>query len=367
MNQAAPNGSANNNTVKIATAQPQRRVVDHRLTPPAALEAALAHIEPLEALIERAGQAGCDALCLPEDSLGLLNWQGAHADEVAQVLPTAVDAMLQRLGTAAARHGMYLVCCSDAWEDGHMYNTAFFLGRDGRPIGRYRKINMPYSELGAHRRGDAYPVFQTPDLGGVGLLICYDMVFPEAIRCLALGGADIVFHCTLGGACFGDRELDEAAFRVRAVDNFVYLVVSWGNSGSRIISPTGQVLATGSGKDTIATAAIDPFGGRQGGNAFDYQQDMRARLFRERAPESYGILTNPQPPVLAKVPTDQTPEEVTRIANGVLSEGQDRFNEADALLKEGKKKAAAAAFEKLRQDYPRSWIDRVSAQRLQAL
>ena len=32
------------------------------------------------------------------------------------------------------------------------------------------------------------------------MLICYDMVFPEAARCLALGGADVIFHPTLGGA-----------------------------------------------------------------------------------------------------------------------------------------------------------------------
>lgn len=56
------------------------------------------------------------------------------------VLPEAVSRMLQRLGRAAAAHRMYLVVCSDSIEaDGATYNTAFLLGRDGQPIGRYHK------------------------------------------------------------------------------------------------------------------------------------------------------------------------------------------------------------------------------------
>ena len=87
---------------------------------------------------------------------------------------------------------MYLVCCNDTFEpDGAVHNTACFLGRDGKEIGHYHKVNMPIHELDK-QCGDNFPVFKTPDLGGVGLLICYDMVFPEAPRCLALGGADII-------------------------------------------------------------------------------------------------------------------------------------------------------------------------------
>ena len=82
------------------------------------------------------------------------------------------------------------------------------------------------------RRLHAVRVYETPDLGCVGLLICYEMVFPEAPRCLALGGADIIFHLTLGGAAIGDGDISRAAFRTRAVENFIYLVVSQRGSGS---------------------------------------------------------------------------------------------------------------------------------------
>jgi len=229
---------------------------------------------------------------------------------------------------------------------------------------------MPYSELGERRRGPDFPVFETPDLGGVGMLICYDMVFPEPIRCLALGGADVVFVPTMGGAAMGgasmgDIEMSRAAFRVRAVDNFAYLVVAYRASGSMVISPQGEILAEGN--DDIVCADVDPFGGRQGGNAYDWQEDMRVRLFRERAPEAYGILVAPNPPALAKLPEKDTPEEVTRRANGVLTAGQDRFDAAEALMCEGKTKEATIAFEELRRDFPGSWIDRQAKKQLKEI
>ena len=107
-------------------------------------------------------------------------------------------------------------------------NTAILLGRDGAEIGRYHKVNLPLAEQN-RKRGDSFPVFETPELGGIGMCICYDMVFPETSRALALGGADVVFHLTMGGASAAG--LGDEAFMTRAADSEVYLIVSWrGNS-----------------------------------------------------------------------------------------------------------------------------------------
>src|SRR5262249_19888455 len=158
------------------------------------------------------GVEGCDALALPEDTLGLLKWETAHPEQLTEVLPAAVARMLDRLGRAAAQHRMYLVVCNDTVEpDGTTHNTAFLLGRDGRAVGRYHKVNLPLQEQ-ARAGGKRFPVFDTPDLGGVGMLICYDMVFPETTRCLALAGADLVFVPTMGGAAIGDGDISLAAF-----------------------------------------------------------------------------------------------------------------------------------------------------------
>src|SRR5437667_428326 len=225
--------------MRIGATQPRSRLINYRLVEPAEV---LAHVDrslgDLEQIVHRAGEAKCDALAFPEDTLGLGTWEAAHKAALNEVLPGAVERMLDRLGRAAAAHRMYLVCCNDSAEpDGTVHNTAFFLDRDGREIGRYHQVNLAIHESD-RQRGDGFPVCQTSDLGG----------------------------------------------------------------GSMIVSPRGDVLVEGQGPDDIAVAEIEPFGGREGGDAMNYQADMRARLFRERSPTAFAILTDPDPPVLAKVP-----------------------------------------------------------------
>lgn len=353
--------------VRLGAAQPATRSVDWRSPPGDALARVELTLWELKRLVHRAGEAGCGALALPEDTLGLGLWEAGNPSALAEVLPGAVERMLDRLGRAAAAHRLTLVCCSDTVDDsGVLRNTAFLLGPDGREIGRYHKVNLPIHEQ-HKRRGEGFPVFTAPGLGRVGMLICYDMVFPEAARCLALGGAGILFHPTLGGAAIGGEEISRAAFRTRAVENFVYLVVAQRRNGALILSPRGQVLAEGRQADDLVTADIDPRGGREGGDAFNHQEDMRARLFRERWPAAYGLLTDPHPPVLEEVPEVTPPEEAVRVASAALTTGEERFREAEALAGEGRLAEALRAFEALRADFPRTWIDRVSAERLTEL
>lgn len=354
--------------VRIAAAQPKARLVDYKLQDSSnVLMQVEQNLVELEKLIARAAAEHCDAVALPEDTLGLGKWQAAHPEALAQMLPAAVDRMLERLSRAAASHRIYVVCCNDtATREGILHNTAFLISREGKLLGRYDKVNMPIHEL-SKARGNAFPVFKTPDLGDVGMLICYDMVFPEAARALALGGADIIFHSTLGGAAIGDDDISRAAFRTRAVENFVYLVVSQRGSGSMIISPQGKVLAEAKGPDELAIAELDPRGGREGGDAMNFQTDMRSRLFRERSPAAFGILTDPNPPVLAKIPETMTPAEAVAISERALTIGEEQFREASQLARAGKTNEAAAAFQRLRREYRQTWIDRVSAERLTAL
>lgn len=360
---AAPAEDAAKRTVRVCATQPRARLVDWRLSPAAALAEAGKSLGVLEGMVNRAGAAGCDVVAFPEDTLGLLHWEAGNKAAMKDVLPAAVAQMLKRLGEAAAAHHMYLVCSSDTVDDGGFRNTAVFLGRDGREIGRYYKVQPTVNESD-RRRGEGFPVYETRDLGGVGMLICYDMVMPESVRSLALGGADVIFNVTMGGASMGDAELDRAAFRVRAADNFVYLVISKRGGGAMVISPKGTILAEATGADGIAIADIDPFGGRDAGDALNSQADMRARLFRERNPAAYGILTDPNPPVLKKVPRTITVEEAVRIGGATLTVGNERFSDAENLLKAGKTDEAAAAFEKLCAEFPHTWIDRLARERL---
>jgi len=352
-------------TVRIAAAQAARRVVDYRLPPSEALVAVERNLNELEQIVVRAGAAQCDALVLPEDTPGLLNWVGANEEQAKALLPKAVTRMLERLGAAAARHRMYLVVCSDlADSDGAISNTAFLLGREGKEIGRYRKVCPAWSEAGMRQRGTNFPVFPTPDLGQAGLLICYDLVMPETARCLALAGADIIFFPTMGGAAIGDDDIGVQALRVRAAENFIWLAVAQRGSGAMIISPQGKIIAQAEGPDGLAIADIDPHGQREGGDALNRQQDMRARLFRERNPAAFGLLTSTNPPVLGRVPIRITAQEAGRVMARALTVGEEEFKQANGLLERRQTNEAIAAFERLRRDYPTTWIDRRSQERL---
>jgi hypothetical protein len=99
----------------------------------------------------------------------------------------------------------------------------------------------------------------------------------------------------------------------------------------------------------------------------NHQHDMRARLFRERNPAAFGILTDPHPSVLQKLPIDITQREAGRIAARVLTIGEEEFRQAEALSRAGKADEAITAFSRLRIEYRGSWIDRVAKERLAKL
>lgn len=356
-------------SIRVAAVQAKRRLIDWRIADSEQVLLAVdKNLSELEGIINQAARKNCDLLVFPEDTLGLLNWYGVHEQNAKRVLPIAVNRMLSRLGKAAASHRMYLVVCSDFIEaDGDTYNTAFLLGRNGKEIGRYHKTCPTWSECGARSRGKSLPVFATPDLGTVGMLICYDLVIPETARCLALAGADMIFFPTMGGAAVGDDDIGLQALRVRAAENHVYLVVAFRGNGSMIISPRGKIIARAEGPDGLAIADIDPLSGRQGGDAMNQQRDMRSRLFRERNPAAFGILTDSNPPILAKVPIDISQKDAGQIAARVLTIGEVEFREAESLVRSGQTKKAIDAFTRLRREYRGSWIDRVSADRISTL
>src|SRR5258705_6103314 len=171
----------------------------------------------------------------------------------------------------------------------------------------------------------------------------------------------------MGGAAIGDDDIGLQALRVRAAENFIWLVVAHRGSGAMIISPQGKIVAKAEGPDGLAIADIDPNGQRGGGDALNWQRDMRARLFRERNPEAFRILTDTNPPVLTKVPINLTREEAGRVMARALTVGEEEFKQANALVGRGQISEAISAFERLRREYPATWIDRRSEERLAEL
>src|SRR5678815_5181619 len=96
-------------TIRIGSVQPKSRLIDWRVKDAAQVLARVdANLAELENLVHKAGEAKCDVVALPEDTLGLGLWEEAAHGNLGDVLPQAVDRMLDRLGKAAAAHRMYL-------------------------------------------------------------------------------------------------------------------------------------------------------------------------------------------------------------------------------------------------------------------
>ncbi|GEN45979.1 carbon-nitrogen hydrolase family protein [Alkalibacillus haloalkaliphilus] len=80
-------------------------------------------------------------------------------------------------------------------EEGHVYNSASLISSEGNLLGIYRKVHLYGTEKEVFTAGEQFKVFDTP-LGKIGLMICFDLDFPESARSLKLKGADIILTPT---------------------------------------------------------------------------------------------------------------------------------------------------------------------------
>ncbi|MFQ3588298.1 MAG: carbon-nitrogen hydrolase family protein [Fimbriimonadaceae bacterium] len=147
--------------------------------------------------------------------------------------------------------------------EGRVSNSAALLEPDTPPR-VYRKTHLPDLGLDKHvEPGDALPVFETR-LGRVGILVCFDLRLPEPTRVLALEGADLVLLPTNWPE--GAQVAAEHIAVARAAENRVFVAtcnrVGTENGftfigGSKIVGPTGAVLAAAGADEETIVADID--------------------------------------------------------------------------------------------------------------
>ena len=183
---------------------------------------------------------------------------------------------------------------TEAGSAGLLFNSVVLVGPDG-VLAKYRKVHTGGVETSLWSRGDAWVVADSA-VGKVGFLICYDLVFPEAARALALEGAELLVLSTAWTSNH-IREGYELFTRTRPLENQVFLLsanLAGGPEGpghyyghSRIVDPQGQIVAETAGPG-IAIAEIDiPDGVRK----------ARARGWwglthlANRAPDAYTALS----------------------------------------------------------------------------
>jgi predicted amidohydrolase len=272
---------------------------------PAATPASIraARIDQMRDYLETAARRGSQLALLPE----LFNDFGLPAPllprDAAEPLDgetvTAARELAQRLRTA-------IVLPIDALDDaGRVWNLAVAIDFRGEIAGIYRKVHPTRAELADGRSaGCDFPVFDVEVAPGVsvrtGIMICHDNSFPEAARCLALNGAELICwpHVQSG---WGDIIWD-ITLRSRAIDNGVWLLSScyavrgeksWmpgmmvGRSG--IVAPDGFILSEVARDPGIATVTVDFDQPRLvAGWSEDADYPFVTEIRRDRRPDAYG-------------------------------------------------------------------------------
>ncbi len=260
-----------------------------------------AMIEKHLKLIEQAAKKKVQILGLQELFYGpyFCAEQNARWYELTERVPDGPT--IQLMQKIAAKHGMAMVV--PVYEEeiaGLYYNTAAVIDANGRYLGKYRKHHIPHCHPGFWEKfyftpGDTgYRVFDTKH-AKVGVYICYDRHFPEGARALGLNGAEIVFNpsATVAGLSEYLWELEQPAHAVAngyfiAAINRVGREKPW-NIGefygkSYFCNPRGKIIAQASrDQDEALAADLD----------LDMILEVRKtwQFFRDRRPDSYGILT----------------------------------------------------------------------------
>lgn len=201
----------------------------------------------LEASARAAAAAGAALLLAPE--YALLGPPGPHSRGTASdgPEPRALGEIARAAGIAIAAG--YLEACS-----GRLYSAVLLVEADGRAVANYRRSHLRPSEGERLARGAWLSVMP---VGGrrCGLLIGYDLRFPEVARALVLAGADLLL--VLGGRPGEPEAVLGPLAAARAIENGTPLAyAAWGGAEAapaRILGPSGELLArAGAGPETIA-------------------------------------------------------------------------------------------------------------------
>ncbi len=231
---------------------------------------------------------GADILVLPELCNSGYNFVSREqAWETSESVSDSV--FVQYLASVCAQRNCHIVSGFNERDRGNLYNSAVLVGPGGY-VGTYRKLHLFLNEKDYFEPGDVgLPVF---DIGSckLGILVCFDWIFPEAWRVLALKGADVICHpsnLVLPG-------LAQSAVPIHALTNRVYVVTAnrigverdLSFTGlSTIANPKGDVLVQASQvEEEVGVADLDV------GLARDKRITSRNDIFADRRPDDYSFL-----------------------------------------------------------------------------
>ncbi|MBU6418798.1 MAG: carbon-nitrogen hydrolase family protein [Proteobacteria bacterium] len=246
-------------------------------------QAGFAHLREQAA---KAKAQGADVLLLPEMYLSGYNLTPQDAQRHAITLDGLAPAQ-----EIARSLNLALVFGYPEKRGGNIANSAALIGPDGALLLNYRKAHLfgPMEREIFKETGSEFPVVE---LNGakIGLLICYDIEFPEAARRLALAGADIILIPTALSEPY--EGVPTHIIPARAYENQVYIAYA-NHSGeenglgyiglSNICGPNGARLAMAGAGEEMLFADTDPAHHEAVRQADKFMQDRRADIYGQLA------------------------------------------------------------------------------------
>lgn len=265
-----------------------------------------ANIQRAESLIRQAASAGAQIVLVQELFEGPYFCKDQLPEYLALARPFVGNPMIERMQHLAAELDVVLPLSFFEQAGNAFFNSLAMVDADGTVLGLYRKSHIPdgpgYQEKFYFAPGDTgFKVWQTR-YGSLGVGVCWDQWFPEAARCMALMGAEILLYPTAIGSEPMEPELDsrdhwQRVMQGHAGANIVPVVAS-----NRVGTESGQsceITFYGSSFITDHLGAKVAEAPRDGEAvltaSFDLDAIREARLawgvFRDRRPELYDILS----------------------------------------------------------------------------
>lgn len=161
-------------------------------------------VEKAEKLVRKAAAEGANVILLPELFENWYFCQERRYDSYKLALPLEENPAVRRFQTVAKELSVVLPISFYEQDGNVLYNSVAMIDVDGSVMGVYRKTHIPddhfYQEKFYFTPGDTgFKVWDTR-FGKIGVGICWDQWFPEAARCMALDGAELLFYPTAIGS-----------------------------------------------------------------------------------------------------------------------------------------------------------------------
>ena len=254
------------------------------------------------AALERAARDGAEVVAFAELAFERFHPQHPAAGDHLSLAETIPGPITEQFAGKARELGVVVILNLYERAGDHAYDSSPVIDADGSLLGITRMIHITdypcFHEQGYYTPGDTgAPVYRTK-AGNIGVAICYDRHYPEYMRALALGGADLVVVPQAGAVGEWPEGLYEAEVQVAAFQNgyFVALCNRVGAEDcitfageSFVCAPDGRVIARAPAmEDTILTADVDLSTTRN--------SHARQLFLQHRRPELYGGWLRPNLP-----------------------------------------------------------------------